>query len=186
MRLELKDINDCGLKQDYSCKVEDFPVLVETQKQENLRFTDVLTFNLRLQKTGQIVEVDGSFVTRVAMVCSHCLQDFEQELCGDFALTYTPRKNGSEPVETDEVEEVELDTDELGLVYYKDETLDLFQSLQEQVVMALPIAPVCQEDCRGLCPECGCILSNETCNCEKKLFNNKFSALAGLKLESSD
>lgn len=183
MRFELKDISESGVRQKYSCKVEEFPELLTLQEQENLRFTDLLSFELRLQKSGQIVEIDGLFATRVALTCGHCLQDFEQQIASDFTLTYTPLQNL--PAE-DEAEEVELDTDELGLVYYKNDSLDLFQPLQEQVVMSLPIAPLCSTNCKGLCPVCGCDLNKDSCHCEKKSFNNKFSALAGLKLDRSD
>lgn len=183
MRFELKDISESGVRQTYSCKVEEFPDLQTLQEQEELRFTDLLSFELRLQKSGQIVEVDGLFATRVALTCGHCLQTFEQQIASDFTLTYTPLKNL--PAE-EEADDVELDTDELGLVYYKNDMLELFHPLQEQVLMSLPIAPLCSAKCKGLCPECGCDLNKESCQCEKKTFNNKFSALAGLKLDTSD
>ncbi len=183
MRLDLKDIGDSGLSWEFSGEFDDFPLLLDLQGQEEQLFTDRLVFKLHLQKSGQIVEVDGSFATWVALTCGHCLQPFEQRVAGDFTLTFTPLIKDSA---TDEVEELELDADELGIVYYKDEILDLLQPLQEQVVMALPIAPLCSEGCQGLCLECGCDLNEEPCTCEKKLFDNKFTALAGLKLDRSD
>lgn len=182
MRLDLKDISDSGLNQKLSGKIEEFPLLLNLQEHEELRFTDLIVFELRLQKSGQIVEVDGSFATQVALTCGYCLQKFEQRIDGYFTLTFTPLIKNSA---VDEAEELELDADELGLVYYKDETLELLQPLQEQVLMALPIAPHCSEVCQGLCLECGCDLNKETCNCEKKAFNNKFTTLAGLKLDRS-
>lgn len=183
MRLELKDISDSELRQDYSCQVTDFPLLVELQGREAIRFVDALCFSLRLQKTGQIVEVDGHFAAQATFSYGHCLQTFQHQLAADFSLTYTPLVDTGSSVDA---EEIELDAEQLGLVYYKNETIDLLQPLQEQVLMSLPIAPVCREDCRGLCPECGCDLNSQTCNCEKKPFNNKFTALTGLKLDSSD
>jgi len=183
MRLELKDISDSGLLQEYSCRVEEFPLLLELQNEEELLFIGPLEFCLRLQRVGQIVEVDGSFTTGLSTTCGHCLQKFEQSLAGDFALTYSPV---SSDLSADAPEEVELDADELGLVYYKNETIELLQPLQEQVLMAVPMAPLCSDDCRGLCPECGCDLNNNSCHCEKKSFNNRFTALAGLKLDTSD
>jgi uncharacterized protein len=183
MHIELKDISDSGLLLGYSNPIEAFPILLDLQKQDDLRFIGPLAFQLRLQKSGQIVEVDGSLTAQVAIVCGHCLQNFEQQVTSDFTLTFTPMSSDSL---ADELEEVELDADELGLVYYKNDTIELLQSLQEQVLMALPMSPLCSEDCRGLCPECGCDLNMKSCHCEKKSFNNRFTALAGLKLETSD
>ncbi len=183
MRLELKDLSGSGLRQEYSCGVEDFPLLLELQNEEGLLFTGPLEFRLRFQRAGQIIEVDGSFTTGLAITCGHCLQNFEQQLAGEFTLTYSPL---TADLSADAREEVELDADELGLVYYNNDTLELLQPLQEQVVMAVPMSPLCNENCRGLCPECGCDLNRNSCHCEKKSFNNRFTALAGLKLDTSD
>ena len=183
MRLELKDISDSGLVQEYTCSLEEFPLLLELQNQEEFHFVGPIAFRLRLQRVGQIVEIDGFFTASLAITCGHCLQGFQLPLAGDFALTYTPL---SPDTSAELPEELELDADELGLVYYKNDTLELLQPLQEQVLMAVPMSPVCSENCKGLCPECGCDLNKKSCHCEKKAFNNRFSALAGLKLDTSD
>ncbi len=185
MRLELKDIKDGILKQELNFAAGQFPILQEMMQHDDAQFLRPISFELRLQKSGQLVEVDGRLSTSVNLSCGRCLQAYEKKLQGDFAFTFTPyvaEEIGSE----DEEVEVELDTDELGLVYYKDDTLDLLAPLQDQLVMALPISPVCQEDCQGLCSECGCNLNTDSCGCVKKPFNSKFSVLAGLKIDSSD
>ncbi|WP_303722603.1 DUF177 domain-containing protein [Malonomonas rubra] len=184
MHLELKDIKEAGLNREMVCNAADFPVLVKMEGQEEVRFVAPVIFQLRFQKLGQLVEVDGHFKSRVNLICGRCLQPYDIDLSGEFAFTFTPHVADENAAE--EGDEVELETDELGLVYYKDESLELLPPLQDQLVMALPISPLCSEDCAGLCSECGCNLNVEKCHCEKKVFNNKFSALAGLKIESSD
>ena len=184
MRLELKDIKDGGLQQNQSFVAAEFP-LVSDLKQDGVEIVAPIQFQLRIQKSGQLVEVDGRLETVVSLSCGRCLQAYETPLASEFALTFTPYVESEQEADTEEAE-VELDTDELGLVYYKDDYLDLLQPLQDQLIMALPISPVCSDECRGLCPECGCNLNIDKCRCEKKIFNNKFSALGGLKLESSD
>ncbi len=182
MRLELKDLKNGCLVQELSFQAADFPVAADLS-QDGVEFTAPINFRLRLQQSGQLVEVDGQLETTVRLSCGRCLQPYDKVLNSRFALTFTPyvaEEQGQEDVE------VELDTDELGLVYYREECLELLPPLQDQLVMALPIAPLCSEECRGLCPECGCDLNSESCNCEKKVFNNKFSALAGLKLGASE
>ena len=179
MHLEIREIKDGCLEQQYCCGPDEFPQLNGLLYEEQVRFADPICFRLRFQKSGQMIEVDGQLQTRVGLVCGRCLQPFETDLKSDFALTFTPA-NAAE--KEPEAEEVELDADELGLIYYQDEKLDLLQPLQEQIIMALPLSPVCAESCLGLCPECGCDLNYEKCSCEKRSFNNKFSALAGLKI----
>ncbi len=186
MRLELQDIEDGPLKKELYCSPAEFPVLREMEKRHEARFYDPLVFQLRVQKSGQIVEIDGQLTATVELFCGRCLQLYEQRISGAFSLTFTPHPDAEEILDSHEGDEVELETDELGLVYYQDDFIELLHPLQDQLVMALPINPLCSEDCSGLCPNCGANLNHETCDCAKEPFNNKFSALARIKFNSSE
>lgn len=178
LQLELKDIKGGELEQEYSCSLTDFPELNLFAKDGGPRFSEPLVFNLRLQKTGEFVEVDGHLDAVVNLNCGRCLQDFECSLSEPFSVTFVPR------VEKNEIEEErELEVDELGLVTYVDETLELRDTLQEQLLILVPISPLCKQTCKGLCPECGTNLNVEVCNCTRKPFNNKFTALAGMEFK---
>ena len=59
-----------------------------------------------------------------------------------------------------EVEEEDLETS-----YYRDDQIDLNELLREQFYLALPMKPLCREDCTGLCPQCGTNLNTGTCAC---------------------
>lgn len=178
MQLELKDIKGGVLEQDYSCALSDFPDLSELAEEGGPEFTEPLHFHLRFQRSGPIVELEGQLEAEVDLSCGRCLQRFRQSLNETFVLTFSPCADSDE-----KEEEVELEADELGLIVYQDETLELAQPLQEQLIMAVPISPVCKGDCQGLCPECGLNRNDKHCRCEKKPFNNKFTALAGIKFK---
>ena len=180
MRLELKDIKGGELEQEYSCALADFPELSVFTEDEGARFSEPLEFKLRLQQTGKFVEVDGHLDAVVGLNCGRCLQDFDLSLSESFSVTFVPQLKDNETEE-----EVELGADELELVPYVDETLELRDTLQEQLLMAVPISPLCKETCKGLCPECGINLNIKKCDCTKKLFNNKFTALADIKFKKS-
>jgi uncharacterized protein len=180
VQLELKDIKGGELEQEYSCSLVDFPELNLFTEDGGPRFREPMVFKLRLQQTGKFVEVDGHLDAVVALSCGRCLQDFDLSLSESFSVTFVPRRKDNE---TDE--EVELEADELGLVSYDDETLELRDTLQEQLLMAVPISPLCKKTCKGLCPECGTNLNIETCNCTRKPFNNKFTALAAMEFKKS-
>jgi uncharacterized protein len=47
-----------------------------------------------------------------------------------------------------------------------DDVVDLEVLIHDAVLLELPVAPVCDEDCRGLCPLCGSNLNEQACNCE--------------------
>jgi len=179
MRLEIKDIKGGVLEQDYSCTFADFPELKTMSDHGGPTFVEPFSFHLRFQRTGQLVELEGRVAADILLNCGRCLKEFRLSVTDSFSLTFSPV-----PQEGVEEEEVELDADELGLITYRDDVLDLTAALLEQLVMVVPISPVCSDGCQGLCPECGLDLNDSRCTCEKKVFNNKFSVLAGLKLKS--
>jgi len=181
VRLELKDIKGGVLEQEYSCTLADFPELSAITEDGGPKFGEPLTFQLRLQQTGRFVEVDGHLDALVMLQCGRCLQSFEQSLSESFALTFAPRGQDNKLEE-----EVELEAVELGLIVYEDDILELQDPLQEQLLMAIPINPVCSEACQGLCPECGGNLNTVKCDCIKKVFNNKFNVLADINFKSSE
>ncbi|MEA3544802.1 MAG: DUF177 domain-containing protein [Thermodesulfobacteriota bacterium] len=176
MRLELKDIKGEGLEQGYSCSLSEFPDLSAIAEGGGPKFSEPLVFKLRLQRTGTFVEVDGCLDAVVTLKCGRCLQGFELPLSELFTLTFVPCLPGDNETE----EEVELETGDLGLITYADEVLELQDPLQEQLLMAVPISPVCQSSCKGLCPECGTDLNVMRCGCVRTPFNSKFTVLANI------
>ena len=59
------------------------------------------------------------------------------------------------------------------------------EGIQQQVVMAFPLKPLCREKCKGLCPKCGANLNAGDCGCDNTGFNNKFSVLKKLNLDKT-
>ena len=181
MQLELKDIKGGELEQEYSCSLDEFSDLAVIAKAGGPRFGEALFFQLRFQRSGQFVEVDASLEAVVELQCGRCLQDFKHPLAESFSLTFVPQPEDDESGE----EDVELETNELGLIPYRDEILKLQEPLQEQLLMAVPISPICKASCRGLCPSCGVNLNIEKCDCVRKPFNNKFNILADIDFKKT-
>ena len=180
MQLELKDIKGGILEQEYICSVAEFPDLIGVAKTGGPVFKDPLVFQLRFQQTGQFVEVDGRLEVTARLKCGRCLQGFERSLTDSFTLTFLPLSNKIE-----NEEEVELEADDLGMIPYVDDTLELQGALQEQLLMATPLSPVCDLSCKGLCPECGTNLNMTQCDCVNKIFNSKFNVLADVGRKES-
>ena len=82
-----------------------------------------------------------------------------------------------------EPEEIEISAQDMGLIYFQGEEVNLRDGIQEQVVMAFPIRPLCRENCRGLCAACGADLNQVDCGCDLTPVSNKFAALKDLKLD---
>jgi uncharacterized protein len=63
--------------------------------------------------------------------------------------------------------------------------LDLAHMLREQFYLAMPMRPLCREDCRGLCPQCGTNLNVDSCGCTRERHDPRFDGLRTL-IEKQD
>lgn len=118
--------------------------------------------------------VSGRAATRLAVECSRCVEPFEVPVDVAFSLRYVPH------VENAGEGEREIGEDELTTAYYREGLLDLVDLLREQFVLALPMKPLCREDCRGLCPQCGTNLNRTQCECAPKWEDPRLAALKSL------
>ena len=63
------------------------------------------------------------------------------------------------------------------------EEIDLEPLVREAVLLELPLSPLCAEDCKGLCPECGADLNAEGCDCEVEQRDPRWAALDELRFD---
>ncbi len=73
------------------------------------------------------------------------------------------------------------DEDFDGILLSADETFDYEQEVVTEVLLTFPAKHLCDEDCKGLCPVCGCNLNQKECACEKKVPDPRLEALRNLK-----
>jgi uncharacterized protein len=76
--------------------------------------------------------------------------------------------------------EREVADDDLATAYYRDGVLDLAELLREQFQLALPMKPLHDDACRGLCPECGANLNRTECGHQPKWEDPRLAPLKGL------
>lgn len=179
MRIEIDKIKEEGLSRTFCEDAQAFPELVRLASEGECTFTAPIEVSLKAQRIGELVEVSGQLHTTLGLACGRCLKPFTQSLQADFELTFSRQEPASS--QTDE-EEVELSADDLGLVLFSGEVIDLAEPLQEQILLALPLQPLCVETCRGLCPQCGVDLNTDSCTCATSdEFDNRFAALKDFK-----
>lgn len=64
--------------------------------------------------------------------------------------------------------------------------VDLEPLARESLVLDLPLAPLCRDDCRGLCPSCGAALNQGDCDCQPAEVDARWAALDVLRLASDE
>ena len=124
-----------------------------------------LTGWFKASRTTQGIYIEGTFSSFVSADCARCLEPFQQainiEL--DELFFYPP---GSAPPDAYQVK--------------KDGRLDLGPLVREMAVIAIPMQPICQPDCLGLCIECGQNLNLADCGCEDDSLDPRFAILKNL------
>ncbi|MEU0447404.1 YceD family protein [Streptomyces tendae] len=115
--------------------------------------------DLRLESVMEGVLVTGTARARARGECVRCLEPLEQQLEADFQelFSYPDADDRGRPV-AEPGDDAEDDEDRF---FVEDGLIGLEPVLRDAVVLALPMQPVCQEDCQGLCSECGVRLSDD-------------------------
>lgn len=103
-----------------------------------------VSLDLRLEAVTEGVLLSGTARGEAAGQCSRCLSDLVQPVTAQFRELYA--YPGSASAETTE-------DDEIGLLV--DDLLDLEPLVRDELVLAMPLAPLCGPDCAGLCAVCG-------------------------------
>lgn len=121
-----------------------------------------LELALRLESVMEGVLVTGTARAQAEGECVRCLEPLELALEAEFQemFSYHDADDRGRPKAepTDDAEGSAEDEDRL---FIEDGLFDLEPVLRDAVVLALPMQPVCQDDCLGLCSECGARLTDD-------------------------
>lgn len=163
------------------------------------------TADLDLYAEGTHLFAAGTFRGEVTVACSRCVEPVKLPIDEKLRVTFMPRHEM--PVEEDEEPAkgkgegkgkskgegkgkgeaegedlgAEVAEEDIDLFPYDNEVLDLEPLFREQFVLAVPYAPLCREECKGLCPQCGIDRNTGTCSCEPPI-DPRLAALKDLKL----
>ncbi len=142
--------------------------LDEDPQQLKDAFAEFLHGTLQFTRVQGGILVEGKVETRIETECVRCLEPFLLDATLDLeeiiGLNERPRPDVTHHV-----------TDEGWF--------DASLLLREYSWMAIPIKPLCQPECRGLCPECGANLNLGDCDCRQERINPHFAALASFLTE---
>jgi len=181
MKANLSHLPDSGVALQFAERPERFPVLQKMIHDRECRVTSSLEVELFLEPIRGTYRAKGKFAFMTELVCSRCLTEYPTRLKGSFTLLYSNQK--SQDVRTSPDREIEFKAEDADVISFQGEEIDFVEGVQEYVVMAFPMQPLCGENCKGLCPHCGANMNLMDCNCSKKPEDSRFAVLKGLKLD---
>jgi DUF177 domain-containing protein len=129
---------------------------------------------LKIIKVGAEVIVRGELRCHVRLQCGRCLKDFSSEVSVPVDVVYRPVQ------ELTEKDHRQIKGEELDADFYAGEEIDLLDLLKEQIVLSLPMKPLCDSLCKGICVKCGTDLNENTCGCKVEDMDPRLEALKKL------
>lgn len=172
----INEIPESGL--DYELQLpEDFVAgLLTTQFSPSVLG---VTVNFHLVGAGKNVVVTGRMSGGLRAVCGRCLAEFDFPLKKSFRHVFI---EGDDPAK-DLAEETLGRSDDLDCTFFKGDEVDLLTLAGEEMVLSLPLNPVCASGCKGLCPTCGADRNNGGCDCAAVEADPRWAKLRELTME---
>jgi len=138
-----------------------FEVPVERLERPELVSLDPVRFTGRLAKADTGFLLDGDIDIRAVVSCSRCLREVPYRRKAAVSWVLAPEHE--KPKEA----ELELAAKDLDVVWYGELVVPFDPLIDEQLQLELPMKPLCTEECRGLCPQCGADRNLTPCACEE-------------------
>ena len=160
---------------------EEFPITVnlvdnspefEFDREDVLRI-DQIRVSLSVQHSGDEYFCQGTVEADVVLECARCLCEYQVAISSptDFiARSHQLEKAGEKDIPDDE-EYVDL-LDNL--------TADITPMVRQTIGLTLPMKPICNENCKGLCSTCGVNKNKKECDCKTQEYDERWEGLSGL------
>jgi uncharacterized protein len=148
--INLSDLKEIGSRKQLSLELE-FHNLEFVNRE--IEIEKPIELELEIFNTSDSFVVEGNLKAELILSCSRCLQKY------------------SSPIELDISEDV------LKSEMEDEEELYLNEIVVDNIILALPMKPLCSDNCKGICPECGQDLNEGDCDCEVEAVDPRLAKL---------
>lgn len=131
-----------------------------------------LAVSLDLTNVEGLVAVTGVLEGTIVRECVRCLKEYEDPLAFSVRAAFVPEPKSSprhpkriDPRKARAEIEAEPEEEPDDQYQYQGNQLELAPMLREHVILSAPMQPLCNDDCLGLCAQCGKNLNEGRCDC---------------------
>lgn len=110
---------------------------------------------------GDYLLLSGEIYASLKLVCSRCLEYFDFQLKTKIEEKFSNK----------------TDINQDDFYFFEGDTIDLKEMVIQDILLSLPMRPICNEDCAGLCPQCGKNKNLDNCNCSGENLDPRLSVL---------
>ena len=151
--------DDVSLKVNENFTINDEEFLKEARLDKNVLITG------EIYKIKDSLTFSGKLEYVITVECARCLKEFDKKIETKFLA--------------DLVEEEDMESDNLQMVI-TDGTIKMDEAIKQLIYLSMPMKSLCRDDCKGICPNCGVNLNEETCQCESSITDPRFDKLKDL------
>ncbi len=134
--------------------------------------TDRVCGRIQLMHVNDGVWVSGLLDANAVCSCSRCLQDFHLTLRCQLDEVYSQvvdvATGAPLPISPDADSDFTIDDHHI---------LDITEAVRQSVIVAIPMKPLCQPSCAGLCPECGANRNQASCACQSSRIDTRWTPI---------
>jgi uncharacterized protein len=191
MRVNIDEIKEDGLQRAWDLTRETVDELVRGD-QAGYRAGGPLHLEGSFRKVERRVLFGAKGRVTLTAPCGRCLEPARVEVPLDFELTFVPAAElagdeaGAEEDRGSARVAGSFASEEVNEETYAGKTIDVDPVVREQLLLALPSYPVCQEGCKGLCSVCGANLNERDCGCDRRVPDPRWAGLEKLRQRSKE
>jgi uncharacterized protein len=157
--------------------------------------------HMNLRRVDDVIVVSGDISASIQLLCSRCAAPFlfpidehftalyckDKEMAGISYLDKDSNPRGQNKGHARHAHDFDAPkgdeaSEDLEITYIAEEYLDLPLVLSEQIRLRIPFQPLCKEDCKGVCSNCGADWNVGRCACSKIMTKSPFAALKNIKI----
>jgi uncharacterized protein len=181
MKIRIDDIPEDGLHLSFSGDEDFLSGAVETVSiSGDVKIDPHIRGKIDIIRSDEDVSFCGAVVGSMRMSCSRCLSEFtvEKEMNLDLRL----RSGGLDAQLQQSAERQDAE-----VVFVEGSELDPAEIILQELLLEIPMKPLCREECPGLCPKCGALKGSPECRCgDQREIDPRWEALARLTKKRDD
>ncbi|SRR6266508_1088413 len=184
MRVNIDEIKEAGLHRSWDVTREQLDEMTAGDR-AGYRARGAAHVEARFEKLERRVRIAAKTKAELSAACGRCLVPVSVDVPVEFEVTLVPED------EYDDDSEGDGDKGPVGGSFapaqaeeetFAGKVIDLDPIVREQILLALPGYPVCNEGCKGLCAACGANLNERECGCDRHVPDPRWAGLKNVKL----
>lgn len=123
-----------------------------------------------IDRRNEDLNLKAEIFSAAELKCDRCLSTFQHNITAKFDSYFSSKLSNL----ADDIKPLHLNTP----------TIDLSEDMRTAFVLSLPIKILCQESCKGLCPECGINWNEKSCSCSSRNSDPRWEKLKELQIST--